>query len=139
VSRSLDRHSQSVIRPFSNSRGIARAYAAAHPPPLEHDDWFTPFAWSQTAELALYLDDAELGARIGQLMAPYAGQGVSAGSVLASGPFDLYLSMAARATSDVDLAGQHADRAVELCRAWQIPVVSDWLDRLRAEYVSERR
>jgi len=112
----------------------ARAYAAEHPPELEHDDWFTPFAWSHAAELALYLDDARLGARIGQLMAPYAGQGVSAGSVLASGPFDLYLAMAARATGDVDVAGRHADRAAELCKAWQIPVVADWLDRLRAEY-----
>jgi DNA-binding SARP family transcriptional activator len=112
----------------------AKAYAAAHPPELDHDDWFTEFAWAHTAELALYLGDNDLGRRVGDLMAPYAGESVSAGSVLASGPVDLYLALAARATGDADAATQHADRAAELCKAWEIPVVGDWLGQVRAEY-----
>jgi DNA-binding SARP family transcriptional activator len=112
----------------------ARAYAQAHPPELDHDDWFTEFSWAHTAELALYLGDAELGKRVGDLMAPIAGESVSAGSVLASGPADLYLALAARATGDTAAATRHADRAAQLCQVWEIPLVGAWLDKLRAEY-----
>ncbi|WP_457110893.1 BTAD domain-containing putative transcriptional regulator [Marmoricola sp. URHA0025 HA25] len=112
----------------------AAEYAAAHPAQLDHDDWFSVFAWAAAAELALYLGDADLGQRVGELMKPYAGESVSAGSVLASGPVDLFLALAVRATGDADAATQHADRAAELCKAWEIPLVAEWLDRLRAQY-----
>jgi hypothetical protein len=112
----------------------AREYAAAHPPEFDHDDWFTQFCWAHTAELALYLQDADLGRRVGELLAPNAGQSISAGSVLASGPVDLYLALAARATGDTDAATGHADRAAKLCQEWQVPLVGEWLERLRAEY-----
>jgi DNA-binding SARP family transcriptional activator/tetratricopeptide (TPR) repeat protein len=112
----------------------ARTYAEAHPPEFGHDDWFTEFAWAHTAELALYLGDAELGKKVGDLLAPLAGESVSAGSVLASGPVDLYLALARRAAGETDAATRHADRAAELCVAWEIPLVGGWLDKLRAEY-----
>jgi len=118
----------------AGDRDQARAYAEAHPPELDHDDWFTRFAWAHTAELALYLGDADLGKRVGALMAPYAGQSISAGSVLASGPVDLYLALAAAATDDLEAAGRHADRAAALCVAWEVPLVGDWLDKVRTEY-----
>jgi hypothetical protein len=112
----------------------ARAFAATHPAPLEHDTWFSVMAWGYAAETALYLEDAELGRKVYDLLEPLAGQAMRAGSALASGPVDLYLAMAASATGDTAAARKHADRAAELCDAWQVPVVTRWLDELRAAY-----
>jgi DNA-binding SARP family transcriptional activator len=111
----------------------ARAHAAAHPPDLGHEDIYSAFVWIHAAELALYLGDRDLGAAVGALLAPYAGESVAAGSMVASGPVDLYLALAAAACGETDEATRHADRAAELCRSWEIPLVGDWLERVRAE------
>lgn len=115
-------------------RDGARADVAAHPPDLEHEDIYSAFGWIHAAELALYLGDRDLGAAVGARLAPYAGESVGAGSMVASGPVDLYLALAARACGLTDDAARHADRAAELCKAWEIPKVGDWLARLRDEY-----
>lgn len=118
----------------SGDRDGARADVAAHPPDLEHEDIYSAYGWIHAAELALYLGDRDLGAAVAARLAPYAGESVGAGSMIASGPVDLYLALAACACGETDDAGGHADRAAELCKAWEIPVVGDWLERLRAEY-----
>jgi hypothetical protein len=118
----------------AGDRDGARADASAHPPDLEHEDIYSAFGWIHAAELALYLGDRDLGARVGARLAPYAGESVGAGSMVASGPVDLYLALAARACDATDDAAGHADRAAELCKAWEIPAVGDWLEQLRAEY-----
>jgi DNA-binding SARP family transcriptional activator len=118
----------------AGDREGAREYAAAHPPEFDHDDWFTQFCWAHTAELALYLEDEDLGRKVGDLLSANAGQSISAGSVLASGPVDLYLALAARAAGDAAAARAYADRAATLCEEWQVPLVGKWLAALRAEH-----
>lgn len=112
----------------------ARAYAAEHPAEFDHDDWFSEFAFAHTAEQALYLGDTDLARRVLAVLAPYAGESVTGGSVLACGPVDLYLALAAAAAGGTEEAGRHADRALELCAQWQIPLVADWLVGLRESY-----
>lgn len=118
----------------SGAREAARAHRETHPVDLDHDTWFTPFCWGSAAEVALYLDDAALGAEVHERLAPYAGRCVCAGSALAAGPVDLYLALAARAAGDLEAARAHAGRAAELCTEWELPLVAAWLDELRAEY-----
>jgi hypothetical protein len=113
----------------------ARDWAKAHPPQLDHDDWFSSLAWAHAAEVSLVTGDRDLGARVAALLAPYAGESVRCGSAVASGPVDLYLALALKAAGDDDAATAHADRAAELCRSWEIPLVGQWLEGLRAEYV----
>jgi DNA-binding SARP family transcriptional activator len=112
----------------------ARAWLETHPPELDHDDWFSSLAWAHAAEVALYVGDAELGARVVDLLAPFTGESVRCGSAVASGPVDLYLALAARAAGDGPAASRHADRAAELCEQWDIPLVGDWLEQVRAAY-----
>jgi hypothetical protein len=118
----------------AGERDRARAFAADHPPRLEHDTWFSILAWGYSAELALHLGDEDLGRRVHALLAPYAGQSMRAGSSLASGPVDLYLALAARAAGEAEAAKAHAERAAELCTEWELPLVAAWLGELRAEY-----
>jgi hypothetical protein len=42
--------------------------------------------------------------------------------------------MAAAATGETALAGEHADTAAELCRAWRLPQVAQRLDDLRERF-----
>ena len=49
-------------------------------------------------------------------------------------PIDAAAPLAARAAGETDAATGHADRAADLCKAWEIPLVGAWLDTLRAEY-----
>jgi DNA-binding SARP family transcriptional activator len=112
----------------------ARTWAAGIDFDLDHDTWFTMFAWGHAAEAALYLEDEALGLDVYARMAPYAGQSVRAGSVLASGPVDLYLALAARAAGKTEVAQAHAERALELCATWEIPLAAEWLTDLRAAY-----
>jgi hypothetical protein len=104
----------------------ARAWTRAHPPQLDHDDWFSSLAWAHAAEVSLLTGDRDLGARVATLLAPYVGESVRCGSAVASGPVDLYLALALKAAG--------ADRAAQLCRSWEIPLVGQWLEELRAEY-----
>lgn len=112
----------------------ARAWLETHPPQLDHDDWFSSLAWAHAAEAALLLGDRELGAQVGGLLAPYVGESVRCGSAVASGPVDLYLALALKAAGDDASATRHADRAAELCKAWEIPLAGEWLEQVRAEY-----
>jgi hypothetical protein len=112
----------------------ARSWTATHPPQLDHDDWFSSLAWAHAAEVALLTGDRDLGARVADLFAPYVGESVRCGSAVASGPVDLYLAIALKAAGDDQAATVQADRAAELCRSWEIPLVGAWLERLRAEY-----
>jgi hypothetical protein len=112
----------------------ARAWLAEHPPELDHDDWFSSLAWAHAAEVALYVGDPDLGARVASLLEPYTGESVRCGSAVASGPVDLYLALALKAAGEDGAAARHADRAAQLCKAWEIPAVGDWLDEVRAAY-----
>ena len=94
----------------------------------------TPALRAGAAEVALYLGDAELGKRVAELMAPYAGEAVTVASMVVYGPVDLYLALASKAAGDEATASRHADRAAELCVAWQLVPVGAWLTQLRGEH-----
>ncbi|KAE8766149.1 hypothetical protein [Georgenia thermotolerans] len=112
----------------------ARAHLAAHPVDLGHDFWFSVLDWGMTGEAALGLGDAELGAAAHAKLAAYAGQVCYAGGGNASGPVDMYLAMAAFAAGRVGEATAHADRAEELCAAWEIPLAAARLRRHRERH-----
>jgi hypothetical protein len=112
----------------------ARAHAATHPVDLSGDDWFSMLNWACAAEAALGLDDRDLAAAAYARLAPYEGRLVSAGSGNAMGPVDAFLAHAAAAVGDTDLAGRHADRALELMEAWQVPLAAQWLRDQRDRY-----
>ena len=57
-----------------------------------------------------------------------------AGSGVTLGPVDMYLAMAAAASSCSPVAARHADAALALCETWQVPLVSDWFTRQRDRY-----
>jgi hypothetical protein len=112
----------------------ARAVYAERGAPLEHDNDISLLAWAHAAELALYLGEPALAAGAYAKLAPLAGLNTCAGSSLALGPVDSYLALAAAATGERDLAAKHADDALALAAAWDVPLVAAWLRELRAEY-----
>ena len=112
----------------------AREYYAAHPFDLDTDDWFSLLAWCNTAETALYMKDADLGARIYAMITPYAGMTCVAGSGNASGPVDAFLAMAAAAAGEQQVATRHADEAERLCAEWEIPLAARWVRVQRDRY-----
>ncbi|WP_193314477.1 BTAD domain-containing putative transcriptional regulator [Georgenia ruanii] len=118
----------------AGDRERARAHLAAHPVTLEHDTWFSMLDWGMAGEAALGLGDAELGAAAHAKLAPYAGQVCCAGGGNASGPVDMYLAMAAFAAGRFEEAMAHADRAEELCAAWEIPLAAARLRRHRERH-----
>jgi hypothetical protein len=115
-------------------RDEAVAWAAVHPPAIERDDWFSMFFWGSAGEVAAGLGDAELGARAYAELAPYAGHTCCAGSGVAIGPVDAFLALAAVATGERELATEHADAALELCREWEIPLAAEWFRDQRDRY-----
>jgi DNA-binding SARP family transcriptional activator len=112
----------------------ARAWLGTHPPELDHDNWFSSLAWAHCAEVALFTGDVDLGTRVAALLEPFVGESVRCGSAVASGPVDLYLALALAAAGDDRAATRHADRAAELCKDWEIPLVGDWLAQVRADH-----
>jgi DNA-binding SARP family transcriptional activator len=112
----------------------ARAIRAEEEIDLGGETWFSLLPWAMAADAALPLDDAELGATAYRLLAPHAGRMACAGSGVTLGPVDMYLAMAAAATGEHELAARHADAALKLCDAWQVPLVSDWFTRQRDRY-----
>jgi hypothetical protein len=64
----------------------------------------------------------------------YAGYSCSAGSGLAVGPVDAFLAMAAAATGERELAARHADDALALAQAWEVPLVAAWIREQRTTY-----
>jgi hypothetical protein len=116
----------------------ARAWYDAHRSEIEagmeSNTWYSPMAWSMGAESACYLGEAELGATAYELLTDLAGRPACAGSGTAIGPIDMFLAMAAHATGSDDLATKHADRALELCAAWDVPLAADWVRREREKF-----
>jgi DNA-binding SARP family transcriptional activator len=112
----------------------ARAYYAEHGADLDADNDVSLLTHCFGAELSLYVGDPSLAAEAYALVAPYAGCCCSAGSGLATGPVDAYLAMAAAATGERELASKHADDALALATAWEIPLVVDWIREQRATY-----
>jgi hypothetical protein len=98
------------------------------------DTWFSLLPWALAADAALPLGDRELGATAYALLAPHAGHMASAGSGVALGPVDAYLAMAAAATGETEIAARHADTALELCRAWRLPLVGEWIADQRERF-----
>lgn len=116
----------------------ARTYLAEHRQELYDtlaaDSWYSPMAWAMGAESACHLGDVDLAADCFALLAPLAGQVACAGTGSALGPIDAFLALAAHATGQDDLATQHADRALELCRTWDIPSAEAWVRRVRDQF-----
>ncbi|MBI2243349.1 MAG: hypothetical protein HYU55_05185, partial [Nocardioides sp.] len=117
---------------------MARAFFESHREDVDlamaSDTWFSPMAWSMGAEAACYLGDAALGATAYQCLADLAGRPACAGAGSAIGPVDMFLAMAAHATGEDDLAARHADRALELCATWDVPLAADWVRRERERF-----
>lgn len=112
----------------------AKTYVATHPVRVDDDDWFSMLNWCAAAEAALGLDDHALASAAYDRVAPFAGHSCSAGSGLAMGPADAFLALAAVAVGERELAATHADRALELCEEWQIPLAAQWLRDQRDRY-----
>jgi hypothetical protein len=98
------------------------------------DNWYATFHWALGAEIALRFGDRGLGARLHQRLLPMRGGAIISGTGPAHGPADAYLALAAAAAGESDVAGRHADAAMDLCRTWEIPQVSRWLADLRDRY-----
>jgi hypothetical protein len=118
----------------AGERDKAREVYAERGAPLDHDNDISLLAWAHAAELALYLGEPALAAGAYARLAPLAGLNTCAGSSLALGPVDTYLALAAAATGERDLAARHADDALALAAAWDLPLVAAWLRELRGEH-----
>ena len=112
----------------------ARACHREHLVDLADDDWFSMLNWCAAAEAGLWLDDHAMASAAYERMAPYAGRSCCAGSGNAMGPVDAYLAQAAAAVGECALATEHADRALELCEQWQIPLAAQWLRDQRERF-----
>jgi hypothetical protein len=67
-------------------------------------------------------------------LAPYEGFSCCAGSGVALGPVDAFLALASAAGGERDVATRHADRALELCEEWQVPLAAQWLRGQRERF-----
>lgn len=112
----------------------ARAYYAEHGVRIDHDNELSLIAWCHSAEVALHLGERQLAADVYERLTPFAGRSCSAGSDLASGPVDGYLALAAAAVGELELAGEHADAALALSEAWEIPLFGAWVRSTREAY-----
>ena len=101
---------------------------------MDGNTWYSPMAWSLGAEAACYLHERELAASAYEKLIDLAGRPACAGSGTAIGPIDMFLAMAAHATGEDALATSHADRALELCAAWDVPLAADWVRREREKF-----
>ncbi|WP_395692619.1 BTAD domain-containing putative transcriptional regulator [Nocardioides sp.] len=112
----------------------ARAVYAERGAPLDHANDISMLAWAHAAELALYLGEPTVAAGAYERLAPLAGHNTCAGSSLALGPVDAYLALAAAAVGEREVAARHAEDALALADAWDVPLVAAWLRDLRATY-----
>ncbi|MET1008154.1 MAG: hypothetical protein ABWX96_21565, partial [Propionibacteriaceae bacterium] len=118
----------------AGQREAARQHYLEHPIDLEPLGWISSLNWGTAAEVALAMADRPLAAAAYERLAPLAGRSCSAGSGIAMGPVDGFLALAAAAVGELELAAQHADRALELMAAWEIPLAAEWLRGQRAQY-----
>jgi hypothetical protein len=121
-----------LVRTGDETAGIQ--FLREHPAQLDHQDWFSNLAWALAGGMAAYAEDAELGARAYELLAPCAGMSAVAGSGVASGPVDAYLALAAFAAGERETATRHAADAERLGREWGIPRFSRWLEETRERF-----
>ncbi|MER7248926.1 BTAD domain-containing putative transcriptional regulator [Kribbella sp. NPDC000426] len=91
------------------------------------DDWVSMHHYCAAAEIAYGLAEPEAARALYRWLSPYAGRVCSAGFSVAVGPVDAFLAFAAMATGERELATRHADRALELCEEWEIPLAAQWL------------
>ncbi len=112
----------------------ARAHRDAHEIRLDAEDTFSLLNRSMAGEVALHLQEPQLGAAAHRLLVPYAGRSCSVGSGFASGPVDLYLACAAAAAGETARATAHADDAAALCDRWELPLAAQWLRAQRDRY-----
>jgi hypothetical protein len=105
----------------------AEEYVASHPLDLSHDDWFAMLTWCAVAEVSARLGDRDVAVQAYARLAPYEGFSCCAGSGVALGPVDAFLALAAAGGGEKDVAARHADRALELCEEWQVPLAAQWL------------
>jgi len=112
----------------------AEEYVASHPLDLSHDDWFAMLTWCAVAEVSARLGDRDVAVRAYARLAPYEGFSCCAGSGVALGPVDAFLALAAAGGGEKDVATRHADRALELCEEWQVPLAAQWLRDQRARF-----
>jgi len=101
---------------------------------LAVDTWYSPMAWSMIAETASHLGDRELAAQTYERLIDLTGQFACAGTGSAIGPVDMFLAMAAHTVGDDDLASRHAQRAVEQCEQWDVPLAAEWALRQRERF-----
>lgn len=98
------------------------------------DNWFSMLVWAPACEAAAATGDRDLAARAYERLAPFANHAVTGGSGLCIGPVQAFLSLAAWAAGQTDLAAGHADRAERLCAEWEIPLCAQWLQDQRQRY-----
>ncbi|CCH76795.1 Transcriptional activator domain [Nostocoides japonicum T1-X7] len=112
----------------------ARSFLEAHPFDHADDHWHVVLGLCFLAETGLALGRPDLAAPAYEELAPLAGRVCCAGSALAFGPVDAFLALAAAATGETALASRHADAALALCEAWDIPLAARWLVELRERH-----
>jgi hypothetical protein len=110
---------------------LDEARAVRTEPVPSTDDWVSMFHYCSAAEVAFALGRREAARTLYQWLSPYAGRVCSAGFSVAVGPVDAFLALAAVAAGEPELAGRHADRALELCAEWEIPLSAQWLREQR--------
>jgi hypothetical protein len=95
--------------------------------PEPSDDWMSVMHHCTTAEIAHGLGLPDAAARAYRSLAPYAGRCCTAGYGISIGPVDAFLALAAAATGERETARRHAEAALELCAAWEIPLAAEWV------------
>jgi hypothetical protein len=118
----------------SGDADAALALLAEHPVDLAEESYLAPLDWANAACVALLTQDPVLGARSRDLLVPWSGSSCSIGSGMASGPIDVYLALATAAAGDREAAAAVADRALDQCDAWGVPVAGRWLRDLRVSH-----
>ncbi|NUR95138.1 MAG: AAA family ATPase [Kribbellaceae bacterium] len=96
-----------------------------------NDDWLSMQQRCAAAEVAYAYRQARPARLLYEWLSPFAGRVCSAGFSVPLGPVDAFLALAAMATGERELATRHADRALQLCEEWEIPLATDWFRQQR--------
>jgi len=106
----------------------------ARPTALADNHFAATMDLAVASEAALMLGRPALAAEAYPLLAPFAGRIASAGTGGAIGPVDAYLSLAAAAVGERQLASRHADDALRFADEWGLRAVADWLRATRLRH-----
>ena len=96
-----------------------------------NDDWLSMHQHCAAAEVAYAYAQPGPARSLYQWLSPFAGWVCSAGFSVPLGPVDAFLALTAMTTGDRELATRHADRALELCAEWEIPLAARWFREQR--------